>query len=63
MHTALFINLFNKGLAKNIHKKTQSLHTTPKDPTMDKYHVNGALCPENYEIPPSARNQKYIAYP
>jgi hypothetical protein len=63
MHTAFFINLFDIDRTKDIYQKTRSLHTTPTDPTIGKDHVNRALCPEKNKLPPSARNQKYIAYP
>jgi hypothetical protein len=62
MHTAFFINLFNKGRTKNIHQKIWSLHTTPTNLTIGEDHINGALCSEDNEIPPSARDHEHIAY-
>jgi hypothetical protein len=50
---------FNKGWKRRIYKKKiWSLHITLTDLAKGVDHVNGALCRENKEIPPPARNQE-----
>jgi hypothetical protein len=46
-----FITIFNKGLTKIIHKKTQSHQATPTNQTMTNDHVNGVFKLEDTKEP------------
>jgi hypothetical protein len=59
MHTAFFNKIFK---IKNIHIKSQSLHTTSTNLTMGEDDVNRAMCSEDNKIPPSSRDQEHIVY-